>query len=174
TECFGFRLTRSPRRPLLRAHMGPSTLPVVEFDARLEIGRHPRAGADLLDAADSAMPRIPKGPAVRAPEQTIVDPSGLGCVDGQPRVRRRSAAGGARPRYSRRVSATERSEMSTLATDGVRNLTPFDRVLSGLGRAFAALAAAVPPSRPMPVRGDPLDPRAPRGPTPRRRAAGST
>src|SRR5690606_25577440 len=53
TECFGFRLTRSPRRPLLRAHMGPSTLPVVEFDARLEIGCHPRAGADLLDAADS-------------------------------------------------------------------------------------------------------------------------
>lgn len=58
--------------------------------------------------------------------------------------------------------------MSTLATDGVRNPTPLDRMLSGLGRAFASLAGAAPTSRPMPVRDDALDHDEPSEPSQRR------
>src|SRR5690606_19521583 len=59
-------------------------------------------------------------------------------------------------------------EMSTYSTDELRNPTPLDRTLSGLGRAFASLAGAAPTSRPMPVRGETLDEDEPSEPSQRR------
>ncbi len=58
--------------------------------------------------------------------------------------------------------------MSTFSTDELRNPTPLDRTLSGLGRAFASLAGAAPTSRPMPVRGETLDEDEPSEPSQRR------
>lgn len=58
--------------------------------------------------------------------------------------------------------------MSTFSTDELRNPTPLDRTLSGLGRAFASLAGAAPTSRPMPVRGEAFDDDEPSEPSQRR------
>lgn len=58
--------------------------------------------------------------------------------------------------------------MSTISGDGLRNHSPLDRGLAGLGRALAALAGSAPSARPLPVPGNAHDFEEPAEPSQRR------